>query len=212
MKKKMQFYLGIFLGKPFIKLLFLLNKKTILNGRNTIIDGENPVIICSWHGRLIFPFYYLRNKGLFVVAGFHRDAEIISRISEKMGWKLIRGSSTKGGDKAYDKIIHALQQLKCSVAITPDGPKGPKRKVKPGAVMAALKTGATLIPVSGGASRSWEAKNWDVFIIPKPFGRVVLTYGEPIKASKRDTLESLSIKLEAALNQAQMQADEYLKQ
>ena len=209
-KKRWMRSLGINLGKPFIETVFRLNKKIFIN--ESIIDKTaakgKSIILCSWHGRLIFPIYYLKDKGIYILAGLHEDAEIISRIGEKMGNKVIRGSSTLGGTKAYRKIIDILKKPGSVIGITPDGPKGPGKKVKMGAVKAAIHTGAVIIPMSGQASRRWEIKNWETFIMPKPFGKISFVFGDPIEVNREKGLKEEVLEIENKLNRIQELADD----
>ena len=207
--KRLLFFMGILLGKLVLDVLFGLNRVKIVNEHFLIdsLDAGKSVIACCWHGRLIFPFYLLRNKGYYSVAGLHEDAEIISRVGEQIGWRMIRGSSTHGGRKAYRKMVDVLSSSKSVVGITPDGPKGPKQKVKLGAIRTAMQTGAFIIPMSGQASRRWEIKNWDIIVVPKPLGIVTFVFGEPMNVNRNSDPEESCRKLEVELNRVQDLAD-----
>jgi len=210
MWKRLAFFFGIILGKPLLSALFLLNKKTILNQEivEEKIEVGKSVIVCLWHGRLLFPFYFLRKMEGYGLVGLHQDAEIISRIGTKMGWNPIRGSSTKGGVGAFQKMVDILSSGRKMVFVTPDGPKGPKQRAKPGVMRAAMLTDAVIIPMSGQASRRWEIKNWDTFVVPKPFGSVSLIFGKPMEVSKKDEIKQKIKELEEELNRIQDLADD----
>ena len=101
-----------FLGFWFLKTVFALNKRTVINGDRweNILSSGRPVLICCWHGRLLFPVFQWNQKGTHALAGLHIDAEIISRIGEKLGWAMLRGSSSRGGVRAYKQLLDKLEK------------------------------------------------------------------------------------------------------
>jgi len=209
MTKEIKSLLGANLGKPFMNTMFKLNKKKIVS-ENVIgetIKKRKSIVLCFWHGRMLFPLDYFQKTGCYVLAGLHKDAETISKMLEKMGYIMIRGSSTIGGAKAYREIVKVLSKPGRRICITPDGPRGPKQKVKWGAVKAALHTGAVIIPVSGQASKRWEIQNWDTYVVPKPFGRVSIVFGEPMEINDLSEIEQKTLELEIELNRVQDLAD-----
>ena len=207
--KRLGFYAGVYMGKPFLEALFALNREITVNKRSLVeaLGSGKSVILCCWHGRLLFPFYFFRNSGGYAVAGHHEDAEIIARMGEKMGWGMIRGSSTEGGAGAFQEIVQVLSKEGTMVAITPDGPRGPRKRVKAGAVKAAMRTGAVIIPMSGQASRKREFTNWDTFVVPKAMGRVSFVFGNPIEIGTEGDVDGTRRELERELNRVQDIAD-----
>ena len=137
------------------------------------------------------------------------DAEIISRIGEKLGWSMLRGSSSRGGVRAYKLLLQTLEK-RGKVFITPDGPRGPEHEIKEGTIKSAERNDAILVPLSGQASRRWEIKNWDTFVVPKPFGRVVNVVGQPIDVLKVGGETDLSKVLREAMNKAERDADAWI--
>ncbi len=204
LKNRFMVWLGETIGPFFLKILYRPNKWQIEGAHyyQEAIKRGRSVIVASWHGTLLIPFMELGDKGFFGIVGNHYpDAEIIARISEKLGWTIFRGSSTYGGRKAYDAMLNALKTGGNLVAITPDGPQGPAKKPKPGTIKAAQRTGAVVVPVSGQSSRHWSFTNWDTFFVAKPFGRVLVRYGEPIEFSEKDSFKDCAEKLTYALNE-----------
>ncbi|MDP6532359.1 MAG: lysophospholipid acyltransferase family protein [Candidatus Marinimicrobia bacterium] len=202
MKKNFIFWLGIMLGKPILKFLYNTNRWNV-GGEHYITDtlsSGKSVIVACWHDCLLIPFMHLSGKNHFGIAGTHGDAEIISRIGEKLGWQVLRGSSTERGKEVYDELLDVLKQPGNLVAITPDGPKGPAKVPKAGAIRAAQKTGALIIPMSGRSTKSWGFTNWDTFLVAKPFGTIEVVYGEPIDFKLDDPFEDCANKLTEALN------------
>ena len=95
-------------------------------------------------------------------------------------------------------------------AITPDGPQGPAKIPKPGAIRAAQKTGAVIVPVAGQSTRRWSFKNWDTFYLAKPFGKIVQLFGEPIILSEEEDYSSCAEKLKNALNKLEKEAQSHV--
>ena len=169
-----------------LKMLYYTNKYHT-KGRRAITDlhqNKQSVIISTWHSSLLSVFYNLRNFDVHALAGTHKDAELISQIALKWGWKMIRGSSKENGSIAYKGIIKTLNTRGSIVFITPDGPTGPPKIPKPGIVRAAQATNAAIIPTSVFATRRWGFTNWDTFYLEKPFGEIFIHYGDPIYLDK----------------------------
>jgi lysophospholipid acyltransferase (LPLAT)-like uncharacterized protein len=130
------------------------------------------------------------------------DGEIGAMLVRRSGAEVIRGSSTHTGARALRDYYQALAHDNVSPAITPDGPRGPPRKFKPGAVLLAQLSQRPIIPMAYAASRAWKIK-WDRFVIPKPFARIAIVVGEPVYVAKgldAAALERLQIDMEQRLN------------
>jgi lysophospholipid acyltransferase (LPLAT)-like uncharacterized protein len=150
----------------------------------------------------------LSQKNFFGMAGNHHpEAEIISKIGHKLGWHVIRGSSTDGGKKAYDDMLSILKKPGTVFAITPDGPQGPAKTPKAGIIRAAQKTGAVIVPAAGQSTKSWVFNNWDKFYLTKPFGKIVQIYSEPLSFEKTDDFEICVERLTNALNKTEKEAE-----
>jgi lysophospholipid acyltransferase (LPLAT)-like uncharacterized protein len=141
-----------------------------------------------WHQHQVFCVkYLLEQRGAGLKLGFlispSVDGEIGAMIVRNLGGEVIRGSSTHTGARALRDYYQALAHQDVSPAITPDGPRGPPWKFKPGAVLLAQLSGRPMIPLSYAASRAWKIK-WDRFIIPLPLSRIVIAVGEPVYVPK----------------------------
>ncbi len=143
------------------------------------LDSPGGGIILLWHEAILPLLWCHRNLGVAVVAGRHRDAEYLAQVAESWGYGLIRGSSSRGARSAALGLVRELQSGRL-VAVTPDGPRGPRRTMKPGPVQAAQTAGTWLMPVHATADRAWYLSSWDRFMIPKPFALISVSYGEPI--------------------------------
>jgi lysophospholipid acyltransferase (LPLAT)-like uncharacterized protein len=151
--------------------------------------GRAPSFIpVYWHQHQLFCVKQLleqRSAGLklgFLISP-SVDGEIGAMIVRNLGGVVIRGSSTHTGARALRDYYQALAPEGVSPAITPDGPRGPPWKFKPGAVLLAQLSGRPMVPVSYAASRAWKIK-WDRFVIPVPRSRIVIAVGEPVYVPK----------------------------
>ena len=174
--------------------------------------GER-IIVVFWHGRLLMmPFVYPGKPGAILISQ-HRDGEYISRIATILGFEVIRGSATRGGMRAFKQMIRTIKG-RLNLVITPDGPKGPRAKVKSGVVEVARLTGAPIVPVSFSTSRRRFLKSWDAFLVPVPFSRAVYIWGEPMyvpPTATKDEVAKCQEALEERLNLLTMKADYYFR-
>ena len=180
------------LGKWILSLIYNTNKWDVRgeeNYKSKLINNKSVIISC-WHGRLLVPFMHLAKNNYHGLAGTNRDAELISKIGSKLGWKLLRGSSSEGGSEIFIELVKVLNDPPSLIAMTPDGPKGPEKIPKPGIIKAAQKTGAVIIPLSAYSTKNWRFINWHTFFLEKPFGKIFLEYGSPISFSENDDFES----------------------
>ena len=106
-----------------------------------------------------------------------KDGDIIAGIAEKSGWHTVRGSSSRNGGRALKEMVGQLQLSGLAAHIV-DGPKGPAGIIKAGAVSLARSAGAVVVPIFTSADRAWYFKSWDRFMLPKPFAKVHLRFGE----------------------------------
>jgi lysophospholipid acyltransferase (LPLAT)-like uncharacterized protein len=137
-----------------------------------------PVIFVFWHGNLLPLVHYHRNERIVVLVSEHADGERIARILAHRGFGTVRGSSTRGGVRGLRALVRAARAGR-DLALTPDGPRGPRGELKPGALAVARMTGLPVIPLAVAASPAWRLRSWDGFMIPKPFGQVRIEYLPP---------------------------------
>lgn len=172
--------------------------------------ARRPAIYVLWHGRLLPCSFYHRHQQLATLISQHRDGDYIAGVVEGWwGYEAIRGSSSRGGTGALREMVRALRAGK-ALAITPDGPRGPRQQMKQGPLIAAQITGAPLITASAGSERAWWVGGWDRFMIPKPFARIQLEFGEPFfvpRDASPARLEELTRELEQRLNELTHEVD-----
>ena len=159
------------------------------------------VIFALWHRHAFFvPLLRgVQRQPITVLLSAHRDAQIVAVAVRLRGLKVVAGSSTRGGIKAYLHLRRVLDQRE-SVCITPDGPKGPAEQVKAGVIHLAQLSGCAIVPVAVACSRVHRLRSWDRSVLPLPFSRVVIALGEPLRLE--GPLEEGQERLAAGLRQA----------
>lgn len=140
---------------------------------------ETRFIYCFWHEHLLPITYLFRGSGVTAVVSRSRDGMWVSAIASRWKHGIIAGSSSRGGAGAVRECVRSLQKG-CHIAITPDGPRGPRNISKPGAAEISLLSGVTIVPVIVRVKEAWYLKSWDRFCIPKPFSKVVIDFCEPL--------------------------------
>ncbi len=168
---------------------------------------ENVIYAC-WHNRMLLSIYTLRNQGVCAMVSRSRDGELISRTMKRLGFKLVRGSSSNGGSSALRSLSKKLENG-ADAAITPDGPRGPRYLAQMGIIHLAQKSGQPVVPITYSASRKWVLKTWDRFLVPCPFARAVFIYGDPVEVNGNSNLEDKRLELEQKLMAITGKADAY---
>ena len=159
-----------------------------------------PFIYAFWHGRQLFLIYTHRFRGINIIISESKDGSYVSALAEKLGYVPVRGSTSSGGMRALAEMIKKLRSgSKC--AFTPDGPRGPLRKVHPGVIYASRKTACPVVPVSFSAKRSMVLGHWDEFIVPAPFNKIVVSQGKPLYFDESRDIEVQEKELQKALNE-----------
>lgn len=147
-------------------------------------------IFCLWHEMMLPGAALAADRGIRVLVSQSRDGELITQIIERFGFNAIRGSSSRGAVRAVREMARSSDAY--NLAITPDGPKGPRRQFQPGAVFLASRTGLPLVPLGFAFSRQWRLRSWDKMVIPKPFARSAFFCGEPIHVPEDADAETLA--------------------
>ncbi|MDD5020652.1 MAG: lipopolysaccharide heptosyltransferase II [Endomicrobiaceae bacterium] len=184
--------------------------KTFRIRKIKIVDIDKVQSVCAfWHGDLITSFYVNRNKNAVVMISMSKDGEIQANVAKYFGYIPVRGSSSRGGNKALAEIVrYAKEGYITGFAV--DGPKGPIHKVKPGVLFVSQTLGIPVVPICAVASRvKILEKSWDKFKIPMPFSKVIMIYGSPIKIGPEDNLEEKAIAVEDGLNKITDFANDY---
>ena len=211
MNKKIKITLTSIFCQWLFQLLYKLNKIEEKGEENLInlINSGRPIMVCVWHGRLVFPSWYLRLKttNVHAIASRHTDAEIMARVLRRWGYGLIRGSTRKGGKAVVQKMADVFKNAGI-IAVTNDGPKGPPRIAKAGSTGLALKYNVQIVTITGSATKFWQMKSWDRSMLPKPFGTIHIIVSPPLDISEKpDTTDEEVKLLSDFMNQYQDEAD-----
>lgn len=154
-------------------------------------QGGDRVLLAFWHNRQIG---FLRLASLLrpvsVLVSRHGDGEIITRIMTRFGVGAVRGSSTRGGTAALRKMVAATRET--HMAVTPDGPVGPRYDVKDGIIALAALSGQPVFWVSWSSDQVWIFNSWDRFMLPKPFATLRFQATGPMTLSQSMKAEELS--------------------
>ena len=167
-------------------------------------------ILCFWHSRFVLMPYAYPGGRIVVLSSDHRDAEALVRVLRKFGIEQARGSTSRRSLTGMRQILRKVEEG-CDVGMTPDGPKGPRRKVQAGVIAVARFTGLPIIPVGFSASPARRLRTWDRTLVPKLFSRGLFLYGDPIRVPREagdDEQERLRGVLEAALDRVTDLADD----
>ncbi|MCB1023911.1 MAG: lysophospholipid acyltransferase family protein [Acidobacteria bacterium] len=182
----------------------LSDKKTDHLGWQTMeqFTTEKPLCIAVfWHDRILLTTYFWRFSNYAAMVSESFDGEYITRVSQRFGHGIARGSSTRGGTSALRKMIALLRKEKFSLTLTIDGPRGPRYKVKPGAILLAKATGVPIVPILIQPLSYWKVNSWDQLQIPKPFTKAKVFVEDPIFVAKDSDLENTEKELQRILDE-----------
>ncbi len=168
---------GIFIRAVEATVRLQVVGKELLDG---LEDDGVKAVLPFFHGRLFLLPANFSIRKIAILASMSRDGEIVSRVAEGFGFRMVRGSSSRGGAKGLIGLKMAMADG--FHACTPvDGPRGPVNEVKPGMVYLAKRTGAPVLPVAASARPAFIFNRaWDKFMLPIPFSRGVILYGKPL--------------------------------
>ena len=213
---KFKITLASYLGWGLIHILGRLVRMREIGEENYLKLEEKgeKYIFCLWHGRMLIPIFVQRGRDIVAMVSQHVDGEIIARTVEKLGYHTIRGSSTRGGGQALREMVLAMRNG-AQGAMMPDGPRGPRCDFKVGTFLLAQMTNAYLVPMTHAAEKAWVFNSWDRFTVAKPFSKVVIAYGEPMKVPRRmteDETADLKAEMEGRMNTLVERAENYLRE
>ena len=193
---------GPTIAQKFVGKLSALFVPALLNGLidfriahyDRSVDPARPeydehVIFVFWHEYISLVLGHWGHVPLSVLVSQHRDGEWVSQIAESMGLNVVRGSSTRGGSGA-------IRQLKknakfSSIAISPDGPTGPRREMAMGPIYMAALLKMPIVPVGLGMERPKRLNTWDQFALPRPFSRCRAIFGPKIYIDRRTSKDEM---------------------
>ncbi len=178
----------------FFKLLF----KTLRVQIHSVADDAPPYfkertrcfVYPVWHDSMAVPIFYGRQPATVALVGAHNDGSYVSTVLKTVGIRSVRGSSSRGGAKALRQLLAETEGA--HIVLTPDGPRGPRRELKPGLAFLASRTSKVVIPTAFAADREWRPQGkWTDLMIPKPFSRVFALLGNPIEIPRKASKDEL---------------------
>ncbi len=170
------------------------------------LKEHNGGILVTWHGRTLLSLYRYRNRGYWALVSLSRDGDIQAHNFEKFGYQIVRGSTGRGGARAAVQMLRELEKGGV-LAFTPDGPRGPARKVQPGVVFFARRSGKPILPLIATATPCKRLTTWDDYLLPAPFSRAAWVFGEPIFIAADESDEDACRRVEEALNACEARAE-----
>ncbi|HWC15431.1 MAG TPA: lysophospholipid acyltransferase family protein [Terriglobales bacterium] len=165
-----------------------------------------PAIYCFWHRCVFAAGYLFRDHEIRVLTSRSYDGEYIARIIERLGFRAVRGSSSRGAVQSLRELQREVEVGEY-VAFTIDGPRGPRYVAKPGPIHLARVTGAAIFCFYVAPERAWVLKSWDAFMIPKPFSRVHVYVRSPIRVSPDADHDAALAHLQTDLEEARHRAE-----
>lgn len=132
-------------------------------------DWKGQKIYIFWHEYILFPIYLRGHCHLTMLLSQHRDADVLSRVAHHLGFDFVRGSTTRGGATALRELLRKSRRM--NLTITPDGPRGPRRRLAQGPIYLASKLGLPIVAMGFGYDRPWRLPSWDRFAVPRPGSR-----------------------------------------
>ncbi|HHV36490.1 MAG TPA: lysophospholipid acyltransferase family protein [Candidatus Cloacimonetes bacterium] len=181
MKDKWWFSSYSFLAAGLLKLL----KKTL---RFEVFNQpeKEPVIYAFWHRNLMYCTLLRAGDPIAVIVSASKDGDLISAPVGRLGYHIVRGSSSRRGSQALKGLVRAAKEY--SIAITPDGPRGPVGTVHPGMFTLALLAKIPIVAVHVDAKYEWVFSSWDRFRFPMPFAKAKVYYSDPIHVNSKDDI------------------------
>ena len=174
-----------------------------------IVTAGRGAILVTWHGRTLIPANVFRGRGFWALISLSRDGEIQDNVFRRFGFRTVRGSTGRGGARAALQLARRIREGGI-LAFTPDGPRGPSRRVQPGTIFLAQRCRCPVVPIGASARPCWRVASWDRYLVPLPFARGAMVIGEPIsvpeqldEAAERRVTEEL----ERAIDAAEARAD-----
>jgi lysophospholipid acyltransferase (LPLAT)-like uncharacterized protein len=175
--------------------------------------GAGPEIYCFWHQCVLPCTMYFRRTGATILISRSFDGELITRILRLFGFKAVRGSSSRGAREGLLGLAHVIESGNPAI-FTADGPRGPIYRTKMGPIKLAQMTGAPIGAFHLEPERAWTMRSWDRFLVPKPFTRIVVSWGPWTRVPAdlaADQFEPKREELNAAIERARLRALDYFR-
>ena len=216
--RRLGYWLGAHVLHLSLRFLWLSYRiEVVREDSNNEVEGERPAVLCFWHEHLVcgswFTWKHVFRRGVPCAALISPsvDGDVVAHTIHIFGGNVVRGSATRSGMQALRTMISTVRELSSSIMLVVDGPRGPARKLKPGAIALASATGAPIVPLSFASQSEWRIGSWDRTRIPRPFSRVRVLVGRPIEVPRElsaDETEAERLRVEETLNRLTDSASE----
>jgi hypothetical protein len=167
-------------------------------------------IYALWHENMLLPTYHYAKPNIRILISQHADGEVLAEVCKHLRVGTIRGSTSRGGVEAVRQMLRASRR--CHLAMVPDGPRGPRRRVQSGLIYLAARTGLPIVIMGVGYARPWRLKTWDHFAIPRPWSLATIVTAQPISIpadADKEQLESYRQFVEDSLHWANELAERW---
>jgi lysophospholipid acyltransferase (LPLAT)-like uncharacterized protein len=169
---------------------------------------QGRYLYAFWHENILVPAYQYGRRDIHVLISEHADGQLIAEACRHLGFRVVRGSATRGGARAIRQMVRRSRSA--HLAITPDGPRGPRRQVQPGVVYLAALTGLPILPFGIAFESAWRMSSWDRFALPRPWSAAVCVTAEPIRVPesiRKDQLEHYRKLVQDAMDMVSREAE-----
>ena len=195
------------LGYIVLSLIYKTNKFEVygLENLESAQKKKRPIMLCVWHGRMLYPIFYVAKNKIktWAIASPHQDGYIMAQILKKWGVSIIEGSSNKKSKNVINQMKEIFEKdNNAIIAITNDGPKGPRHIAKENSLKIAQKYNAQIITITGDSTKKWTFKTWDKFYLPKPFGKIIINIAPIYQYKENNLVDSVSIYMNESENKA----------
>jgi len=214
LRQRLSLWLITWAGYLLIRLVGFTLRFNVVCEPGCLTDGfSGPTSIwCFWHRCLIPAGYFFRNNQIAIMISRSFDGEYIARIVTKLGFRAVRGSSSRD---AVGGLLGMRRELDAGhiTAFTIDGPRGPRYVAKPGPVLLARNTGYPINCMYIAVENAWVVNSWDLMMVPKPFSRACVYFSSPLMVpagSTREEMEGLHQQMQAALERCRQEAERHL--
>ncbi len=206
-KEKCLFQVVPWLAAVLIRLLYLSLKVEFIKN-STLLEKwkeQENFLLITWHEQILMMPKGYHGPGVKLLISRSKDGELLARAMRHFGYDAVRGSSSRGGRAAFREML-ALAREEVDIAITPDGPRGPRRELKDGVLQLAKLSGRGVVPVAFVCSCGHRFASWDRFLCPYPFSRAIYSYGPPVYFKKGEEIDDFRGRLLSAIQENERQA------
>ena len=185
------------LGYVVLSFIYKTNKFKVygIEHLKAAQNEKRPIMLCVWHGRMLYPIFYVAKNKIktWAIASPHQDGYVMAQILKKWNVSIIEGSSNKKSKNVINQMKKIFQNdNQAIIAITNDGPKGPRHVAKENSLKIAQEYNAQIITITGDSTKKWTFKTWDKFYLPKPFGKIIINIAPTYKYKGDNLVESIS--------------------